>query len=557
MNLTFGPFFGEPPLVESAYQKGSTAEYALDVDMTTGALKPLRTDRRVSSSTGRTLYADDCCILTNPACAKITKAEYSCERVFATRWSPYAYPIQATPDDACAGVWCRMGFPCISSAPTVTYGDSPEGQEQITLDNGEVVTKGHVTVRSYFYRYRNKFGDWGPPSPASEIQILDFSDPAIVEDFATPPPEYCITEIGVYALIAGVEDGSSAAGGGTNEYFLVGTFPVGSQQSFTHDPLALPLFDAFVSHGECAIHDDAYDMQWFGSDRLVYMAGDNRMHFTEPGNYNVTHEKYALSFRDRPLRMVATDSYAYVLTCGQPEVVDLSKDCDQGGCKKVVTIAEPLPLIGSLSPVGYEGSVYYASTSGVVVISGSKAVVLTDGVFDQDQWDALQPHTMKLAVHRGYLYMASDVETYRLKLPNTPYMKPTGADIVRLSIRPTAFFRTKDDRLLFTAPDGVFELEAGSSFKTGIWRSKRHLYRAPTKFSAVRAECDMPGVEAKLFIEQDNGIGYTQVVDVLPYVAQSVDSARTFSMQVELKVRAKIVGFGVASSVKDFQSASV
>jgi hypothetical protein len=481
--VTLGPFMGEVPKPNSALQKPNAADEAIDCYLDTGAIRPVRTDRLVSTGTGIRLYAGPCCIKTLPSCDTISRTDLGCPRVFI---SGTGYPTYASHDDYCAGITIRMDWPCTMPAPDTQYFATGGAilDEQVAMANGAVVTKGLATPRSYFYTWVNQYGDESPPSEVSYIAVQDYDNPALLSGFMTPPAANFVVSINIYSLVAGVEDGSAPSGGGQDSYFLVATIPV-TQSTFLHNPSASLLLDAYVNEGQSSVDADAKDVQWLFDDRIAYLSND-RLHFSEPGNYTRVHDKYTLAFRDRPLKFVATERSGYVLTCGRPEVVDLTKQCDGNGCKNVTTLDEHLPIIGAESTCVYAGSVFYASVAGIVAINGVHASVITDDLFTQDQWDALIPNEIRTAVHRGFLYIVSPIKVYRIKLAATAYSKPDAGDMVQLSIRPTAILATFDDRLLYADAVGTWEMEQGVGLKNYTWTRelKFNSWRTP---GAVRA----------------------------------------------------------------------
>lgn len=480
-SIQLGPFGGELPKPDSALQKPSIASKAIDCYIDTGALRPVRTDRKVSDETGDYIYTGSCCVKTLKGCKDIAVTDVGCDRVFVGAGQ---YPTYASHDRYCKGILTRLDWQCSAPAPTVLYTNSlVQAVDQYTLADGSVITKGLATVRSYFWTFRNYYGDESPPCEVSRVVIKDFNSVAILSGFAPPDPANHATERVIYAMVAGVEDGSGAVGAGEDQYFRIATIPL-TQDTFVHIPSTMQLQDAFVNEGQSPVSQSAHSLQWLQDDRLAYLSND-RLHFTEPGNYTSVHDKYTLAFRDKPLKFVTTERIGYVLTCGRPEVVDITKKCDGDGCKNITTIDEHLPLIGGQSTCTYQGGVFYASTKGIVAISGVNANVITDDIFTQDQWDALLPHEIKTVIHRGFLYIVSPITTYRLKLSSTAYSKPDIADMVQLSIRPTAITVTHDDRLLFADSLGTWEMEQGVGLKPYTW-SRRFDLRSYSSPGAVR-----------------------------------------------------------------------
>jgi hypothetical protein len=363
------------------------------------------------------------------------------------------------------------------------------------LQDGTYITENRVSVRSYFYTLVNVHGDESQPSEATEVVVRDFDDAAVLSGFPIPDPDYRVTHAVVYALMAGVEDGSSAVGGGESMYYRIGIVQnLGTSPTFLHYPATTPIQDVYVDDYRSPIPTNARDLQWLHDNRIAFLS-DERLMFTEPGNYTAMMDKYTLAFADTPKRFIATPKWGYVLTCGRPEVVDLTKQCDGGGCKNVQQIEENLPIIGHQSPCTYMGAVFYASVSGVVAISGHQATVITDDVFSQEQWDTMSPHELRLAVHHGHLYILGPFSTYRMKLAATPYSKPDGGDLVQLSIRARAVGVSHDDRLIYCDANGTWDLGQGSGFKPYTW-SRRYEFNRPVGLQAIRATHRGAGLNA-------------------------------------------------------------
>jgi len=455
--LRFGPFLGVSTKSDPAYLKPEYLQYALDVDFSTGAIVPLRTDRLVEpAAVGQTIFLENCCLKWYPNCVNITRDTRHCGRIFATGIQGKPYPVNATPDDWCADDLCRLGWPCLTVAPEVSYGATP-------------VSDKAAEARAYVYTYINKFGEESPPSPPSPTVLVDYSEPATLAGFQEIPPEYCAVRLKIYALVAGISNAAQASGADADEYFEVANLPANTLVHI-HAPLNTVTGNMLMTDRFASIPDDATDFNHWGGTQMTFLS-DGLVKFTEPWNYSVAPPKYFYKPKFAPLRLLASQNTAYVLTCSSPEVIDLKNDCNQGGCHTGTTLGEKYPLIGRQSPALHMDSVVFASVEGLAMISGATASVITSDIFTQAQWDEMQPHTMRGVVHNGYYYGATDTTTFRLELPGSG-KTGVGEKLSFLSIRPTAWYSTSDNRLLYSDSTGTHEVGQGDAFKT---------YRATTK----------------------------------------------------------------------------
>jgi hypothetical protein len=448
-----GPFIGMSQKPHPSHIKGEYLQYAEDVDFARNTIAAVRSDRLISTDKGQTIYADKCCIKTYPACIEIAQSHFDCGRVFAgshLKDTTTKQAVTATFEDWCAGAYCKMGWPCLLKEPSVIYANN-------------IKTDRIAEGRSYIYTYINKFGEESQASLPSDLSMHDFSTSAYVYDFEPIPPEYCAVYIKIYALVAGL---SSTVGGGTegnDEYLLVATLPI-SQIAFTHDPLTQPFGNALMTDEYVPVPDDASDFWHYGTSQLAFRSqGDIR--FTEPYNYSLAPLKYSYRPQADLLRIAATQQFIYMLTCSQPEVLDSKVACDMSGARASSVVNDSFPLIGRQSVATHENSVIFASVTGLVHLNSSNAMVVTEDIFTQAQWDALQPQTMIGVVYNGYYYGATATCTFRFEMARGP-KSGYAEKFSYLSIRPTAFRVTDDDRLLYTDATGLHELGQGYDFKT-------------------------------------------------------------------------------------------
>lgn len=500
--------------------------YALDVDFSRGTLKPLRNDRPLSVDTGNTVYLDNCCFKTYAECVRIVDDTVGCKRVFAVGVPGYDYPVQATPEEMCQDNWCRLGFDCVMPPPSVWYSGGASSDKAIP--------------RSYFYTYVNKYGEESAPSSPSEVVLKDWNASASLSGITSPPAELCVTKIRIYAMVPGMEAGQGAQPAGDSGYYLVGEIEAGDT-TFSHNMASSPTIGPMNMTEEYdAIPATAFDISHWGTNQLAFLSGDT-IRFTEPWNYSVAPEKYKLRLSDNPLRLLTTSRYAYVLGCGSAEVIDVSLDCDQGGCKGLSLATDRYPLIGVQSPATYGNSVIYATNEGIVALEGVNSSILTKDVLTRDQFLEMHPHTMRGVVHNGYYYGATDTHTFRLAINN----QSQAESFSYLSIRPKAFYVTKDNRLIYTDEDGTWEFGEGDGVRPYVFETQHTVSNRPLIASSAMFHAACGKLEYDVEYDSKKCTTKTAQIEATAKSLTRLPRWLSYSHRVRIKGTAEVYAFSV------------
>lgn len=477
--ISLGPFNGIVNKYHPTHIKDGVGSYALDVDFSRKTLKPMRTDRELSTQTGNTVYLEDCCLKTFDKCVNIAR-----DTMVQTRYivdGNEAYPQTASTDSRC-GNWCagslaRLGFPCMPEPLTVMY------------SNLAGIDRERET-RRYTYTYVNSFGEESIFAPPSDLEHVHFQSSASMSGFEAPPPEYCITHYNIYMLKPTADPNGAATKDTDGTWLLVGTVP-SSTLAYTHNAASSSgeviddeLISTFIS-----VPEDAHSFAYYGENQMAFLSNEY-VRFTgisQNGlpNYSVAPIKYAYEPRHKPLKVLATENYGYVLTCANPEVIKLQKDCAMTGVHNSVIHQQSIPLIGIKSAATHNDGVVYASTEGIVYVTAQSHTLLTRDIFTREQYDNMQPHTMRGVVWNGYYYCSSDMGAFRMALPNG-ILEGFAEDFSWLSIEAKAWYVTSDNRLIYTDEAGTHEVEQGDSFKPYKFITKEYVSGAPVTLSAIR-----------------------------------------------------------------------
>lgn len=532
-----GPWVGVSPKMHPHHLKGEYLTYGEDLDLSRNTLRPVRTDRRVTSvatTNQRTVYADNCCIQTYAGCEDYAIDPNGCERVFRGATATSATPQTATPDANCNGNLTTWGWPCDFNPPSVTY-VSPLASDRV------------AEPRSYVYTYINVYGEESHASAPSPVVIMDYSVSATITGFAVLPAAYGATSINIYVLVAGL---SSVVGGGTegnDEYLKIATLPI-AQLMFTHNPQVHPLGDALTTDEFVPVPADAADPWYFDATQVAFRS-QGALRFTEPWNYSLAPLKYAYKPQEELLRIAATQKYVYLLTCGRPEVVTAVAAGDMTGARESSIVNDSFPLIGRRSVAVNEDSVIFASVMGLVRLNGPNASTVTDEIFTQHQWDTLQPHTMIGIVYQGYYYGATATTCFRLEMPRGP--KANHAEkFSYLSIRPTGWTVTSDDRLLYSDATGLHELGQGAGFKTYTAVTK-DIMESDQRVHTVARVVSAPGtIEVTQTAIVDNGREFEETRTLrggINRFSRRLAAGVRYTIKGKTEVTAFVVGNSVAA----------
>lgn len=268
----------------------------------------------------------------------------------------------------------RLGVP----APTVKPGAS--------LGTGG---SGTVETRYYVYTYVNSYGEESPPSPISD-KVTPLPGQQVNLTFTAPPGSpYDITKIYIYR---------SNTIGTTAVYQYVDSVTLPTV-AYTDTKLGNELREALASESWDPPPSDMVGI--INAGGFIVGFRNNEL---LPSELNLPHA-YPVEYRKSvdykivglgPIEggfVVATEGQPYIATGAHPAALALSP------------LEAPYACLTRRGIVAVEGAVIYPSTRGLVRVTPGEATLITDGVFDQEDWDALNPTSIKACRWRN-LYLA-------------------------------------------------------------------------------------------------------------------------------------------------------
>ena len=279
--------------------------------------------------------------------------------------------------------WQYLGIPAPANAPTI--GAVTVGQQAEGLDD---------KASAYVYTYVNELGEESAPSHPSNQVITGY------EGFSIE-----VTGLGVDAVVAQGRVIESmrlyrvtTTTQGLGDFRFVAQIPAG-QGSYTDTRPDELLGESLPTANWDAPRDDlkglgltAYGVAYGFSGKTICMS-EPFLPYAWPRDYELTTQYPIVAIGHY-------DTYLVVATTGNAVIVS---GTDPAGMNML-----ELPIIqacaSAQSMVCFGHSAIYAGTDGLVMASGASAKVVTKGIFTADQWQAMNPASMR-AVNWGDKYL--------------------------------------------------------------------------------------------------------------------------------------------------------
>lgn len=514
------------------------AVVAEDVDLSRGTLRPWRTDKKVSDKTGNAIFVDRCCYLASNNCfASFSKIRTACDYIVASGVKDY--PVIRK---GCDGEWQRLGFPVEIPAPHAQF-------------IGELSLDFNQELRQYYYTLIDEFGFESAPSLPSEPIYAHNDQPVVISQIETNFPTYNVAAVRLYCAVTPLDYGDAKADYDAH-FLLVDEFDVGTA-NYVHQP--------HIVYGEECLTEEyepppetMTDLQYCGNGQLGGLV-DEELWLSEPMKPHAFPEAYRYGrFHGKPLRFLCGERTGYILTDAYPAVIEMESPCTTQGCRAVSVLEETHPLISHQSACLYNGSCFYATADGIVMLAGSQSKVITTALFSQDQWRAIAPWTMRGVVHDGYYFGFTDTHSIRFKVPDSIHEDVQIETLTTLSIRPSAVYRSDQDELFFATADGIYQWNAGDGYKRFKWQGKLQTLPGYTAMTAYKLVQDFAENRVKHtaykrhrseLVREPVVLGDKIVQDSRPHRLKS--GYATLAFDVEISGTGEVWEYHVATSVAE------
>jgi hypothetical protein len=193
-----------------------------------------------------------------------------------------------------------------------------------------------------------------------------------------------------------------------------------------------------------------------------------------------------------------------ILTKGHPNI--LTGSLPTNFAREELNINQSCLSRHSICKIGQ--SVFYASPDGYVQIQNGQAVVITDGIFDKEYWESINPENIIAETYDKKLFAFTDVLAFQYDKGNVSTFSDS---IINL-------FRDDETDILYILQDvNINKLQKDSTNLVTTWQSKEFLVQKPITFSVAQIKVeDYSNVYLKIYANSVLVLTY-QVVSELAF----------------------------------------
>lgn len=346
-----------------------------------------------------------------------------------------------------------------------------------------VAPAGAADTRYYVVTFVDRYGAQSAPSAVSnQITVLANQpvslkwDAGDVSGVNTTAAEYWLYR-------------TSTSGSGTDFQFVAKVSYTGGQQTYTDNKEAAALGETLASTDWTKPPTTLRGLVSIPGGVLVGYV-DNTLWFSEPGQPHAWPVKYQRVVDYPIVGLSVFGNSVLVATTGQPYLLQGVDPFNMVPTK--LEAAEACVAEKSLVDLG--DRVVYASASGLVSVSTSGVELLTKQIFTWDQWQQLQPATMRAYPWDGRYLVFFDgsgdfIPTGAHALVIVPGGQIDGAAFFTETAR-AGYYDLYEDSLYFLSGTSRKVWNLGSGLQTAVWRSKKQQTPAYTGFSWLQAQAD-------------------------------------------------------------------
>lgn len=374
----------------------------------------------------------------------------------------------------------KLGQGAPTTPATITLGTPPEDVEGLTQE-----------TRVYTYTFVNKVGGReieSAPAPAS-ISLDVYPDQTVsVTDFDTVPSGHAATHIRIYRATAGVFLF-------TQEITLATTTYVDAV-----DPE--DLLEPIPSLTWLEPSDDLKGLINLPNGIMAGFVGRD-VYFCEPYVPHAWPAEYSQTMDYPIVGFGAIDTTLVVLTKGTPYIIQGSDPAS------MVVVRSDLEqaCVSKRSIVSFGGAVFYASPDGLVAVSPGGSTVLTEQLFDKEQWQA---YFSPESIH-AYQYETMYIGFYENSNGPGSFIYDTKSKQFALTdlTVDAGYLDLRQDKLFVKVGTSIRSWTEGAPL-TYHWRSKKFSLPQVTGMSCSQVEAESYPVTAKYYVE--GSLVHTQTV---------------------------------------------
>lgn len=474
-DLSISNFAGSAPRLAPHLVPHGHAVNALDCKLDRGMLDSWREPllHLDNPKRSRTFYQHDCCWLDFEGCVDIAQGEVGCRRLFAT--GVEAYPVSITVDVNCNMQVHRLGIPCPTTPPSAMPAALTSRPDK------------DMESRSYAYRYVNSEGDVGALSPGSQAQQMKDGVNVVVSGWPVPVASWGITKVQIFRTVTGLKTGREQGNTVDTTWMMVGETDV-SATAFTDDVINELLLDALDIDEANPPPANLQGLVWVESMNTLAGFVGNRVYFSANNRYH--HWPDYIELDDNVCALAESNGIVYAITDGRPYAITGAVDCISAACREAVRLPGEYPLVGcgNRRVATIAAGVVYPSHKGLVLLVGRSApVVVTWGLYTEEQWQCLEPHTAVITEHTGRLYAFFANGAFTLRTPASGEQGWSNDTHSELSDREVIdAFVSRTGELFILKELGLYHWDRGQDLRPHTWVSGTWIQPVPVHQGAAR-----------------------------------------------------------------------
>jgi hypothetical protein len=337
---------------------------------------------------------------------------------------------------------------------------------------------------------------------------------------------------------------------GVTSLFFVKDLPI-TTVSYTHDAETDPINEEITSTAYDPPPDDLEGLCAMQNGIIAGWAGKDLL-FCEPYKPHAWPEAYRLKTDYKIVGLASFGTMLAVLTVGTPYRVQGTQP-DRMQMEQIEQIAPCLSTAGIVD-MGY--AAVYPSTAGLMQITSSGAQIISEGLFDREDWNDLNPETMRAAQFEGgYLYTHTDADgVWHTGLFNLSQQSPQHVTL-DVEVR-SLWHRIESGRTFGLSPEStVLQFNTRSkAHRPYVWRSSVFTAPAAVNYAAFMIDSEpekgKPEGLTTVRVYADGALIHTKDAEnKTPYRLPSGFRAKEW--QIELEGVERVARFRMTTSVAE------
>lgn len=437
------------------------------------------------------------------------------------------YPKVTMSDIATSGAtrptaYFRLGIPAPSSVVTISTITPPSGSTDSASTDDE--------TRYYIQTFISATGEEGPPSAASVEVNIPIPDSSVTLGFS--PPQSNNNNITLRRVYRSATNDSSSGWYQVAELAVAVTSFV---DSLTDDQLGATLATEDYlpppedMRGLCLM---ANGIAAGFSGNTVLFSGAYLPYAWPKANQLTTEDDVVSIYPVGTSLVVGTKGYPYVMTGVSPSSITSQKLNVQQAC------------ISKRSMTSVDGVVLYASPDGLVGVTESGASVATEQIISRDQWQAMNPSTLRAWSYEGKYIGLTDTTGF--------IYDPKTGDFREISNRWDAAYNDMTADTLFLAKAAqLYSWRASSDSNVQLrWKSKEFIEPNGTSMSCCRIIADdVSQIGMRLFVD---GVQELELIEGgVPEGSFRLPPLRGYKWQVEVFGKSSVERVTLATSMQE------